>query len=173
MRGKSLVQLGIDIRYLHPGDEIEFKASQMGISGYLIWAKARVDRVPLQPENAALVTVLEVYKVKGINLARGEQRFAQRQYIFPSPELLATLVARMKRQGSIEKEIAGMEGSVEARVAAQAKERVMVKNFCTFYRRGKGWQGPGGYYGPGTILAKMCDAQMAKTKASTSKGKKK
>jgi hypothetical protein len=76
--------------------------------------------------------------------------------------------ARHKKESApIEEEVAKVEADVTKKVAAEASESVEVDGWGTFYRRGDGWHGPGGYYGPGTEGAKMCEEALAKQKGET------
>lgn len=70
---------------------------------------------------------------------------------------LLDYIRRKKESSLIEQEIAAVEDQVIAEVAKQAEEKVDVKGWGRFYRRGKGWHGPGGFYGPSTPMAKICE----------------
>lgn len=62
-----------------------------------------------------------------------------------------------KAQVPIEQEVAAAEAEVTAKVAAEAEESVHIEGWGTFHRRGDGWHGPGGYYGPGAPMAQKCE----------------
>lgn len=65
-----------------------------------------------------------------------------------------------KARESIEGLISDRESEVLAKAAKGAPESVHIDGLGTFYRRGTGWHGPGGYYGAGTELARRCEEKI-------------
>lgn len=57
----------------------------------------------------------------------------------------------------VDGEIAKIESEVTAKAASESVESVHIPNWGTFYRRNDGWHGPGGFYGPSTLMAKKCE----------------
>lgn len=72
---------------------------------------------------------------------------------------------KKKSSAPIEQEIAAVEDKVVKRAAAEATDSVVVSGYGRYYRRlTGGWVGPGGYFGPGTRLAQMCEQELKKQK---------
>lgn len=59
----------------------------------------------------------------------------------------------------IEEQVSKIEAEVTAKVISEAKESVFIEGWGTFYRRGNGWHGPGGFYGPSTEMGKRCEQE--------------
>lgn len=64
----------------------------------------------------------------------------------------------------VEEQIAKIESEVTEKVASESTESVYILNWGTFFRRGTGWHGPGGFYGPGTPMAQECEEKSLKDK---------
>lgn len=80
-------------------------------------------------------------------------------------ELLASV--RSVKHLELEGEIALVTGSLVERIAAESSEQVFIPDWGTFFRRGAGWHGPGGYYGNGTPMALRCEEISAHNKAQS------
>lgn len=84
--------------------------------------------------------------------------------LFASPEQLHAFIQRQKSNNLLEDEIESVTEAIKDRVAEQADESVFVEGWGTFYRRGNGWHGPGGFYGAGTPMAQKCEEALKELK---------
>lgn len=80
----------------------------------------------------------------------------------PEDETHYLLAMYHERQGlvaplSLEDQIVLVESKVTDEVSTDSDESVFIEDWGVFFRRGDGWHGPGGFYGPSTPMARQCE----------------